>query len=157
MTTDYTYLEDSVTRVIEMVKRAVAPTKIEVLDYIDPNLSAPFTWIYLDALEPGDRAADQSHQVWPLILRFVVGVRTQGYDGALQHTLYRLLPQVINYFRSHRRLCYQDDQVPPDCLDTEGVEIDLASPFGDFRDGSNHIGIELRLRLPFTLLIEEEY
>jgi hypothetical protein len=165
---DTTFLDTAVARVKAMLEIATQipitgwPTPA-VLDYVDPNQGVPFWWIYLDGTNVSDLAEDVNTQVWPLVMRYVIGHATEGYDGTLQRSVFKVLPRVTSYFQAHKRLVYQDyeedDVTPmesPKYLDAANVRIEVASALGAFRN-TNQVGIELRLRLPFNIQIDEEY
>jgi hypothetical protein len=165
---DTTYLDVAVQRVKAMLTIASDPgdsglRRPAVLDYVDPKVKPPFWWIFLDQTQQNDQAEDVNVQVWPLALRYVIGLVTEGYDGTLQRSVFKVLPRVTSYFQAHKRLVYQDyeedDVTPmesPKYLDAANVRIEVASALGAFRN-TNQVGIELRLRLPFTIHITEEY
>jgi hypothetical protein len=165
---DTTFLDLAVQRVKAMLTIASDPgasglLKPAVLDYVDPKVKPPFWWIFLDATQQNDQAEDVNVQVWPLALRYVIGLGTEGYDGTLQRSVFKVLPKVTSYFQAHKRLIYADYEsdgttpmASPKYLDSANVRIEVASALGAFRN-TNQVGIELRLRLPFNIAIDEEY
>lgn len=154
MTFDPTYLQQAIDRAAAMIKQAVPNS--QVVTYIDPNLTTPFWWVYLDRLQPDEQAYGLTGEIWPVNMRYVVGYVTEGFDGVKQRSVYTALPTVKNYFDTHKRLIYADGQASIPYLNPAKLRIDVASNFGLF-SADKHIGIELRLLLPFKIEIEQEY
>lgn len=154
MTIDTTYLQQAINRAADMIRQAVPNS--EVITYIDPNLTTPFWWVYLDRLTPDEQAYAITGEVWPVNMRYVVGYVTEGFDGEKQQTVYTALPAVKNYFDTHKRLIYADNQATIPYLNPHKLRIDVGSNFGLF-SADKHIGIELRLLLPFKIENEQEY
>lgn len=158
-----TYLDDAAQRIVEMIPLAIAPTKTQIVRYIDAKMTPPFWWVYLGLPQISDYAEDISRQVYEVVGRYVIGYATQGYDGVIQQTVYQAIPQVLNYINSHRRLMFDNADgemaypTPPKYLDTSAVRASQASDFGAFKDGTNTVGIEIRVLLPFTIGLDQEY
>lgn len=158
-----TYLKDAITRISEMIPLAMAPDVVQVVKYIDGKMTPPFWWLYLGLPQLIDRAEDLGDEIYELVCRYVIGYATEGYDGNVQQTVYTALPKVKLYLTAHKKLNFlkADSTIAYTSgvkyLDSSRVRVAQTSDFGAYKDGTNTVGIELRILLPFTIQIEQEF
>lgn len=157
---DTSYLDDASNRVVQMI--GVANPGIQVLRYIDPNLTPPFWWVYIGRIVLQQKSEDIMLQTYGLNCRYVMGILTQGIDGKAQEGMLTALPAAISYLFGHKRLVFRDSngELPyltaPRYFDPSRVMIQEATTLGAFKDGTNQVGIEVEILLPFTLSIDQE-
>ncbi|MDX1995599.1 MAG: hypothetical protein SF029_24660, partial [bacterium] len=66
-------------------------------------------------------------------------------------------PFIVNWFNSHRDLCWKDDQTQIDALRPAGSSINNIGRVGVFRDDELHVGYEVTHTLEFHIDNEDDF
>lgn len=148
------YLDESVRRLVEMWREALREFgEWRVVNYVDTGMVAPLVWLYPGIPRMTQLSFEADVQVYAVNARVILG-KEDRYDGEMIRVLWRLLPAVVNYFLTHKRLTYKEDMEPPPYLSAKGVYFQQLEPFGTFV-GSSDVGIELQHVLPFLVKQEQ--
>lgn len=154
-----TYLSDGLTRIVAMQKEAVSGSNAVPVFFWEQsnfpywtNRIGPIT-NELDSQEVRIR----THQI---VMRLVIGHLTEGYDTILEQQLSTYIPNIMGYFDSRIYLNSAAYPLQMDDLDARGALLTDCTGLQIFEQGgvgSQQIGVEFTLELPFKVYITQAY
>jgi len=150
-----TYLEDALLRIVAMEKEVI-PGCDAVPYFIYTQESYPYWTNRVGAIATSTDSEDEAKRVYQIIMRLVIGHRTEGYTGELEVTLQSTyIPQILTYFSQRLRLqCVAFPDIMR-YIAPEGAFIPNATGLAVLAVGGigvEEIGAEFSLELP----IEEQ-
>ena len=110
-------------------------------------------WIVGAVLMAGsDKSADDTTQTWSVASYLMWKPKQTNYDETIYSFMYELGPKTINYMQAHKRLQFKDDDAPLNYLIAGNVSVTIQNI-----NPQGQAGLTIIHRLPFKLVIEQEY
>ena len=128
------------------------PSVTRVTRYIDTSLTPPYWWLY-PGIILNEPIGSQDERI-PVVIsaRLVIGVMTEGYDGANERLLPQWILDTLIFFAQHRALNFSPADQSPPYLDAGNVRVRQTTPVGPFSN-TQFVGVEFQIVTPFRISI----